>query len=420
MTEKSEPTHDMPLGPEPRPRVSESQAINEEYTSLFSPIERRSEPYKHVFTEDESSLRTVVPRVTHWSIAWSDLMMTMFILFLSMFVYQASHKEFLVSDEMEVVGGDTSEALQSIDDSEITFPIVPLGPGAPLITSGTVKKVERITIDQIDPDTPFFENGDVDQLERIRKRLKQPTLPPKAEEPAAAPEQEQPAPPAPATPVPQAPSEETAPPSPAGEKEVVVQRPEPQPEPQPDIIEPRPLTVEEPGVHPPSPQQQDQGRDKIFSLSEADVSKLDLEKFASFNLAPDKTVRIILTGDLLFDTGQATLSESARASLTKIGAVIKNTPYMINVIGHTDNTPMSSGTYATNWELSVARASIVARFLVENIGMNPAQFVVSGFASYRPVRPNTNARNRALNRRVEIIISKRLPRPQKASAENLQ
>jgi chemotaxis protein MotB len=81
---------------------------------------------------------------------------------------------------------------------------------------------------------------------------------------------------------------------------------------------------------------------------------------------------------------------------------------------------MHSEKYATNWELSVARASSVARFLVEDMKMNPQQFVVSGYSSFRPMRSNTNARNRAVNRRVEIIISKRLPTPVTATAENLK
>ena len=81
---------------------------------------------------------------------------------------------------------------------------------------------------------------------------------------------------------------------------------------------------------------------------------------------------------------------------------------------------MRSGRYSSNWELSVARASSVARFLIEELDMNPNQFVVSGYASYRPLKPNTDTRNRAANRRVEIIISKKLPPPQPATPENIQ
>lgn len=92
---------------------------------------------------------------------------------------------------------------------------------------------------------------------------------------------------------------------------------------------------------------------------------------------------------------------------------------MINVIGHTDNQPMHSSRFATNWELSVVRASSVARFLIEKMGMDEKQFIVSGYGSNRPRRPNTNVINRAANRRVEIIISKRLAPAEKVTAENL-
>jgi chemotaxis protein MotB len=165
---------------------------------------------------------------------------------------------------------------------------------------------------------------------------------------------------------------------------------------------------------------EDSNADKIFSLSMDTIAQLGLDNFAAIDLVPDQTMRIILTGDLLFETGRAELSQSSKVSLLKIASVIREIPYMINVVGHTDNIPMHSEKYATNWELSVARASIVARFLVEEMNMNPQQFVVSGYSSFRPIRPNTNARNRAVNRRVEIIISKRLPAPLIATAENLK
>jgi chemotaxis protein MotB len=93
---------------------------------------------------------------------------------------------------------------------------------------------------------------------------------------------------------------------------------------------------------------------------------------------------------------------------------------MINIVGHTDNLPMRSNRFISNWELSVARASTVARFFIEEMDMNPNQFVVSGYSSYRPIVPNTTAENRAKNRRVEIIISKRLPNPLPVTAQNLK
>ncbi len=121
----------------------------------------------------------------------------------------------------------------------------------------------------------------------------------------------------------------------------------------------------------------------------------NLDKFAAIDIIPDKTMRIILTGDLFFALGESQLSENAKASLRQIVTVIQQSPYMINVVGHTDNLPMRSNQFKSNWELSVARASSVARFLIDEMGMNPVQFVVSGYASYRPIAPNTTAENRA-------------------------
>ncbi len=151
---------------------------------------------------------------------------------------------------------------------------------------------------------------------------------------------------------------------------------------------------------------------KIYDLSKIAVEKEKLERFASVELIPDKTMRIILTGDLLFASGEDELSAKAVASLERLSALIKVTPYMINVIGHTDDRPVNTNRFPTNWELSLARASRVARFLIESTGLPPTQFQVTGYSFYRPLRPNTNDENRTINRRVEIILSKELPQVQ--------
>lgn len=342
----------------------------------YSTISRNGEVSvfgSNVFLVDETAFRSSIPKISHWSIAWSDLMMTMFILFLSMFVYQAAHKEFLVSDEREVIGGDTTEALAVNGHVGSTFPFVPIQPARPIMSGGSVKKVEPISIQDITDDTPFFDEESNGGLDRIRESFKR--------------EQQK---------------EET--------DDLI--------EPSADMDKNNLMAAGSQRAYPESTS--DQAVDKIFTLSTDKISELGLDNFAAIDLVPDQTMRIILTGDLLFDTGEAELSRSSKSSLLQIADIIKDTPYMINVVGHTDNVPMHSEKYATNWELSVARASIVARCLVEEMGMNPQQFVVSGYSSFRPIKPNTNARNRAINRRVEIIISKRLPAPVLANAENLK
>lgn len=159
---------------------------------------------------------------------------------------------------------------------------------------------------------------------------------------------------------------------------------------------------------------------ELFDLSKLTLSQNNLEQFASIELIPDKTMRIILTGDLLFPSGQADLTLEAAESLKQLAVVIKKTPYMINIIGHTDDRPIRSARFPSNWELSVARASGVARFLIAETGLPADQFSVTGYSSYRPIRPNINEENRRLNRRVEIILSLEKPALEPGQPQSLQ
>ncbi len=330
------------------------------------------------FVIEDSFYRERTPRPIHWSVAWSDLMMTMFILFLSMFVYQASHEEFLVSDTPEIVAGDTIDSIDILTDNTLIVPIIPFKK-APPIHSKTVKKVQKVHVDNLDIDGLFR-----DQVVFVEPEPKtSSTLSDTNETP--------------------------------GQNRLQEDSPSAKP-PQTDRIEPAPISIDKQSI--PEFRQSDAFSD-MYAMSRQVLSEKKLSKFATVEVVPDKTMRIILSGDLLFFTGQAALSGKARKSLRKIAETIKDTPYMINIIGHTDNQPMHSSRFASNWELSVVRASSVTRFLINEMGMDSKQFIVSGFGSNRPRRPNTNVNNRAVNRRVEIIISTRLAPAAKATAENL-
>ena len=342
----------------------------------FINIERRIRSHNVFHIEEFNSRSSLLPRPTHWSVAWSDLMMTMFILFLAMFVYQSANEEFLSKKKPEILGGDTTEALDSTDVSGASFPFIPIKPGLPIMTAGTIKKIETV----------HDHSPAAKQADKKQEAKPFPDTKPMAST-QSAPEKIVLAIP---------------------EKKTVVKEPA-------EVLEPRPLPDHEQHFSMKKNQFQE-----IFTLSKDALESNNLEKFATVDLIPDKTMRIILTSDLLFGLGESELSAEAKQSLQKIAAVVRLTPYMINIVGHTDNIPMRSNRFKSNWELSVARASTVARFFIDNMGMNPNQFVVSGYASYRPLRPNTTAENRAKNRRVEIIISKRLPQPQKPTAENLK
>lgn len=144
-----------------------------------------------------------------------------------------------------------------------------------------------------------------------------------------------------------------------------------------------------------------------------------MDEIGAIDLVADKAVRIILPSDLLFDPGRAELKERARQSLSEIAEVIRQSPFMVNVVGHTDNVPINSDQFATNWELSAIRACVVARFLIEDMGLPENRFYITGHAYNRPVRPNDSLTNRAANRRVEIIITKDVPYALKGSIEDL-
>ncbi len=147
----------------------------------------------------------------------------------------------------------------------------------------------------------------------------------------------------------------------------------------------------------------------LYDMSKKTLRARNLNQFASVDLITDKAVRIILTGDLLFDAGKAELKPEAREKLEKIAPILRKTPYMANVVGHTDNVPIYSARYPTNWELSAVRASVVARFFIEEMNIPARKFYLSGHSYFQPVMPNTTDRNRAANRRVEIIITRERP-----------
>jgi chemotaxis protein MotB len=103
-----------------------------------------------------------------------------------------------------------------------------------------------------------------------------------------------------------------------------------------------------------------------------------------------------------FDSGSAELRSAAIPTLTAIAASLPATA--IRIEGHTDNLPMHSALYVSNWELSSARASAITRFLLEHSTANPAQLSAAGYAEFHPVASNATSEGRARNRRVDIVF----------------
>jgi len=110
-----------------------------------------------------------------------------------------------------------------------------------------------------------------------------------------------------------------------------------------------------------------------------------------------------LPGRILFDLGEAELKPEARKILDKLVPALKEYQYQVRVEGHTDNLPIHTERFPSNWELSAARAINVVKYL-EKKGVNRQLLSAVGYGEYRPLFPNNTPQGRTRNRRVEIVI----------------
>ena len=119
-----------------------------------------------------------------------------------------------------------------------------------------------------------------------------------------------------------------------------------------------------------------------------------------------------------FDSGSAVLLQEGQAPLGRIASILNAKGFLIRVEGHTDNVPIHTSQFKSNWELSTARATEVVMLLVERYGLDPQQISVAGYSQYRPVAGNESGEGRRLNRRVDlVVVSKRGPSRKKASGQ---
>ena len=108
-----------------------------------------------------------------------------------------------------------------------------------------------------------------------------------------------------------------------------------------------------------------------------------------------------------FASGSATPKPETLPTLRQIAAKLAQTPYDLRVEGHTDNVPIHSAEFDSNWELSAARATRIARIFLDLKAMPPDRISAAGYAEFHPVAPNDTAEGRGENRRVDLVV---LPR----------
>jgi len=119
-------------------------------------------------------------------------------------------------------------------------------------------------------------------------------------------------------------------------------------------------------------------------------------------------LKVNMVDEILFDSGRATVKAEGVKVLERVGKVLLNVKdQAIRIEGHTDNVPIGpelAKTYPTNWELSIARAIAVARYLQEKVGVDPRLISATGHGEYKPIASNETEQGRTRNRRIEIVL----------------
>lgn len=115
-------------------------------------------------------------------------------------------------------------------------------------------------------------------------------------------------------------------------------------------------------------------------------------------------ITVSLADNLLFDSGSATLKPGSQEVILEVAGLFASIPNEIRIEGHTDSVPVNNPDFATNWELSSARATTVLRFLVEVAGLPQSRLSSAAYADTRPLGDNATVEGRALNRRADIVI----------------
>ncbi len=118
----------------------------------------------------------------------------------------------------------------------------------------------------------------------------------------------------------------------------------------------------------------------------------------------ENEVTISLEGSVAFDPGVADINSKAFPVLKGIGKLINRIPNAVRVEGHSDNVPISTPKFPSNWELSIARAVNVTKYLIAHANVSPLRLSAVGYGDSRPLFPNDTEKHKAKNRRVEIVL----------------
>ena len=120
--------------------------------------------------------------------------------------------------------------------------------------------------------------------------------------------------------------------------------------------------------------------------------------------AENNEMIISFNEQIFFEPAQASLSPQAKLTLNKLAGVLKESSGQIQIEGHTDNTPIQTAQFPSNWELSSSRATAILRYLIRQHHFDPKKISASGHGEFRPIATNESLSGRQQNRRVDIVI----------------
>ncbi len=124
---------------------------------------------------------------------------------------------------------------------------------------------------------------------------------------------------------------------------------------------------------------------------------------AAIHLEPDGLV-ISLREAGFFGSGSAAMKAEAESAFGRVAEILKKHPYCVRIEGHTDNVPIHTSQFASNWELSTARATVLVKILIEQYDIAADRLSAAGYAEFHPVSSNASNKGRQLNRRVDVVI----------------
>lgn len=158
------------------------------------------------------------------------------------------------------------------------------------------------------------------------------------------------------------------------------------------------------GLQQPKERERQRDRDLLETVEQVEkyVKDSGLADSMAIDRAADRIV-IRMKSAILFQEAQASLTPRAESVLEGLVPVLSRAPSLLRVEGHTDDVPIRSTQFPSNWELSAARAISVVRYLEER-GIGRERLSVGGYGEFHPLAPNDSADRRALNRRVEIVV----------------